>query len=297
MTRRNTLFDKEFLDRLQRLHLIAKRLAGRGTFGQRRSLGLGDGLELADHRPYAPGDDMRYVDWPYYGRMEKLLLRLFHEHSEAAVTILLDRSGSMRLGQGISKFDYARRAAGALAYVAMGGLDRVRIAPFADRLDPPLNAGRNRRNIFGVLDYLLDLTAGGETGLAEAVTDLSRRHVTSGDTVVLISDLLGCGDGLSTAVRQLAAAGAETVVVQVVSPADASPPASGEVLLQDAETSRRLQVNVTDYMKESYRSQWDSFYSACLTSCAARAIHIPARTDQPLDRLILHALGRAGLVR
>ena len=179
----------------------------------------------------------------------------------------------------------------------MGGLDRVRIAPFSDRLNRPLNAGRNRRNIFGVLDYLLHLTASGETGLTQAVTDLSQRHVAPGDMVILISDLLGCEDSLSTAVRQLDAAGAEVVVVQVVSPADSSPPVSGEVLLQDTETSGRMQVNVTEYMKETYRSQWASFCSACRTSCGPGATHIPAQTDQPLDRLILHALGQAGLVR
>ncbi|MCK4601697.1 MAG: DUF58 domain-containing protein, partial [Phycisphaerae bacterium] len=113
-------FDEAFLARLERLHLIAKRMAARGPSGPRRSRRLGDGLEFADHRAYAPGDDIRFIDWPYYARMERLLLRLFHEHSESDVAILFDASASMAPGGVMEKFDYARRAAAALAYVAMG---------------------------------------------------------------------------------------------------------------------------------------------------------------------------------
>ena len=128
------LFGDEFLRRLQRLGLIAKRIrAVSAGPGQRRSRRLGDGLEFADHRAYAPGDDIRFLDWPYYARMERLLLRLFHEHSEGAVSLLLDSSASMQLGE-LCKFDYARRTAAALAYVAMASLDRVRVLPFAETL-------------------------------------------------------------------------------------------------------------------------------------------------------------------
>ncbi|RPI63335.1 MAG: DUF58 domain-containing protein, partial [Planctomycetaceae bacterium] len=78
---RHAFVDERFLARLERLALIAKRLAAQGV-GPRRSRRLGDGLEFADHRDYSPGDDPRFIDWPYYARMEKLLLRLFHEHGE-----------------------------------------------------------------------------------------------------------------------------------------------------------------------------------------------------------------------
>ena len=97
-SRKDRLFDKQFLARLQQLHLIAKRLTARGAGGARRSRRIGDGLEFADHRSYEAGDDIRFIDWPYYARMEKLLLRLFHQRNEADVIILLDVSASMAPG-------------------------------------------------------------------------------------------------------------------------------------------------------------------------------------------------------
>ena len=71
---KSALFDEEFLAGLRRLHLIAKHVSARGGAGRRRSRRMGDGLEFADHRAYAPGDDIRFIDWPYFARMEKLLL-------------------------------------------------------------------------------------------------------------------------------------------------------------------------------------------------------------------------------
>ena len=117
------LFDDEFLRRLQRLGLLAKRInAAAPAAGQRRGPRLGDGLEFADHRAYAPGDDLRFLDWHYYARMEKFLLRLFHEQAEGSVTLMLDCSASMGLGAEAPKFDYARRMTAALAYEETGTL-------------------------------------------------------------------------------------------------------------------------------------------------------------------------------
>ena len=143
---RHEFFDEGFLARLERLHLAGKHVAARERGGSRRSRRVGDGLEFADHRAYAPGDDVRFIDWPYYARMEKLLLRLFHEHSESEVGILLDASGSMAPAGSREKFHYALRAAAALTFVAMGGLERVVIVPF-DKLIELVGRALDSRNV------------------------------------------------------------------------------------------------------------------------------------------------------
>lgn len=89
------LFDGDFLSRLERLHLLISKMSRSGTAGQHRSHWLGDGLEFADHRDYSSGDDLRFIDWSCYARLEKLLVRLFHRHSENDLAILLDVSASM----------------------------------------------------------------------------------------------------------------------------------------------------------------------------------------------------------
>ena len=293
---RNELFDEEFLARLQRLHLIAKRISVGGPAGGRRSRRIGDGLEFADHRAYAPGDDIRFIDWPYYARMEKLLLRLFHEHSEAEVFVALDASASMAPGGSPAKFDYARRTAAALAFVAMGSLERVAIVPFAEVAGEPLRTGRGRGRIFGVLDFLAGLRPAGRTDLPAVAEQLARRY-TQGGTLLVLSDLLDCADGLSDALAQLRVTGWEVTVVHVVSPADASPELDGPLLLQHAETGGRMSLAVSADVLASYRKQWRRFCDGCERTCLSRgAVYVAAETSVPFETLVLRTLRRTGVL-
>ena len=289
-------FDGDFLARLQALHLLSKRLAGRRGGGAQRSRRLGDGLEFADHRAYSPGDDVRFIDWPYYARMEKLLLRMFHEHSEAEVAILLDCSASMAPGGQADRFRYALRTAAALAYVAMGSLQRVTIQPFADELAEPMRAGRSRVQVLDVLDYLAGLSAGGPTALGRCVDRFARRAEPS-ETVLLVSDLLGCGDDLSDALARLRLRSCDAVVVHLYSPAEADPDLAGPVLLAEAESDRRLSLNVTPELLDSYRRRWREFQSACERTAVGRgAVYVAASTGVPFERLVLQTLRQAGVL-
>lgn len=297
------LFDKDFLARLERLHLLAKRMSVRRRAGTRRSQSMGDGLEFADHRGYAPGDDIRFLDWPYYARMEKLLLRLFHQHSEADVVIALDCSGSMGPGApgggAASKFDYARRAAAALAYVAMGSLDRVTLVPFSDGLGRTLRTGRDRGKIFTVLDYLAGLRAGGRTDLTGCMRRLAGMYG-SPATVLLISDLLDCGGQLSDALAHLRAGEHDATVLHLYSPADARGELDGSLVLEHSETARQMRLFITDEIRASYRRQWARFRDGCRRSCISRGSTYVAACSDPgapgFEGLILHALCKAGVL-
>lgn len=289
-------FDEEFLAKLEGLHLLAKRLSSRGSPGGRQSRKLGDGLEFADHRAYAPGDDVRFMDWPYYARMEKLLLRLFHEHSDAEVAVLLDASASMAPPGATEAFDYARRAAAALAYVAMGGLERVTVLPFAAELQPGLRTGRNRRQVFELLDFLAGLVPGGPTRLGHCVEQFVR--AAEGPAVVLIvSDLLDCEEDLSDALANLRLRRCDVTVVHVRVPAETELPAAGAVLLAEAESDSEMPLTITEEVMESYRRCREEFHRGCERTCLSRgAVCVPAPTDAPFERLVLQTLRRAGVV-
>lgn len=290
------LFDEEFLARLQRLHVIAKRLTARGASGSRRSRRLGDGLEFADHRLYAPGDDIRFIDWPYYARMERLLLRLFHERSQADVAILLDVSASMAPGGGTEKFDYARRAAAALAFVAMGGLERVIVQPFGAELAQPLRTGRNRGQILEVLDFLVALRPAGRTHLRRCVQAFTGK-MDEPAIVLLLSDLLDCADDFSDALAELRGRGCDVTVLHVYSPLDASPELAGPIRLQQAETDETMVLHVTDEIRASYRRRWERFSSALARTAASRsATYVAAASDVPFEQLVLRTLRRAGVL-
>jgi len=294
--RRDDLFDEEFLARLQRLHLIAKRLTARGASGSRRSRRLGDGLEFADHRFYAPGDDIRFVDWPYYARMERLLLRLFHERSEADVAILLDVSASMAPGGTTEKFDYACRAAAALAFVAMGGLERVIVRPFAAEPAQPLRTGRNRGQILDVLGFLAALQPGGRTDLRRGVQALAGQ-MDAPATVLVLSDLLDCAEGLSDALSELRGRGCDVTVLHLYSPLDASPELAGPLRLQQAETGETMVLHVTDEVRASYRLRWEKFAAGLARTAASRgATYVAAASNVPFEQLVLQTLRRAGVL-
>ena len=295
-SRRDSVFDEEFLVRLRRLHLIAKRVAAHGAAGVRRSRRMGDGLEFADHRSYAPGDDIRFIDWPYYARMERLLLRLFHERSEADVVIMLDASGSMAPGGAMRKFDYACRAAAALAFVAMGGLERVVLQPFSAELSSPLHTGRNRGQILEVLDFLARLQPAGETHLRKCA-ELLARQLDAPATVLVVSDLLDCGDDLSQVLAVLRSLRCEVTLLHVFSPLDASPELDGPVRLQQAETDETMVLRVTDDVRRSYCQRWAAFCTAVSRTAASRAAtYVPAPTDIPFEQLVLRTLRQAGVL-
>lgn len=295
-SRKDLLFDPNFLARLQQLHLIAKRLAARDSGGARRSRRIGDGLEFADHRSYMPGDDVRFIDWPYYARMERLLLRLFHQRSEADVILLLDASASMAPGGETAKFDYALRVAAALAFVAMGGLERVILQPFARRLAAPLRTGRNRGQILDVLDYLAELVPAGRTELGRC-GDVLARGLDAPASVLLISDLLDCGDDLADAVARLKGRGCDVTVLHVYSPLDAEPELAGPMVLQQAETHRTMTVDVTDAVRESYRLRWAELCEGLSRTALGRgAAYVAAPSDVPFEQLVLRTLRQANVL-
>src|SRR5690242_8595769 len=116
-------FDADFLKRLERLHLIAKRLSWMGAKGEHPSSRKGFSLEFSDYRTYERGDDLRYVDWNIYRRLDRLLLKVFTAEEELIVYLLVDTSRSMAEGDPV-KIDYARRVAAAFGYIGLKNLDR-----------------------------------------------------------------------------------------------------------------------------------------------------------------------------
>src|SRR4051812_11744595 len=127
------LFDPAFLKKLEMLTLVARQLFRGDTRGERRSTVHGASVEFADFRPYVQGDDFRRIDWNAYAKFESLMLRLFVEEQELAVHVLLDCSMSMDYGEprAANKFDYGRRLAAALAYMALANTDKVTFTTLA----------------------------------------------------------------------------------------------------------------------------------------------------------------------
>src|SRR5438045_8114015 len=124
-------FEDDFLKKLEYLHVVSKRAFAGQNRADRLTPKRGRGLEFADHRQYAPGDDFRHIDWKAYKRLNRLLLRLFDEEQDLPIYLLLDTSRSMAQPE---KFDQARRVTAALCYIGLSHLDRVTMTPFGASL-------------------------------------------------------------------------------------------------------------------------------------------------------------------
>src|SRR5947209_2068446 len=134
------LLSPEFLHRLEQLELVSRKIFSGRMKGERLSRRKGQSVEFADYRNYTIGDDLRFLDWNLFARLEKLFIRLFLEEEDLHVYLLIDNSLSMDFGTP-SKLHFAKQVAGALGFVGLVNLDRVAIEAFNDRLSqaaPPM---------------------------------------------------------------------------------------------------------------------------------------------------------------
>src|SRR5437763_10846590 len=177
------LIDPKFLARLEQLELVSRKIFLGRMKGERRSKKKGQSVEFADYRNYVVGDDLRFLDWNLYARLDRLFLRLFMEEEDLHFYVLLDNSLSMGFGTP-SKLHYAKQIAAALGFIGLVNLDRVVIEAFNDRLTQGLPAVRGRRSFFRVLDFLEKLEPAGPSDLKAALKAFTIKS--SGKGVVVL---------------------------------------------------------------------------------------------------------------
>jgi uncharacterized protein (DUF58 family) len=290
------LFDSEFLKKLEYLSLVSRRVFRGQILAQRRTMQLGGGIEFADHRDYAPGDDFRYIDWNVYARHGDLLLKRFQEEEDLHVYLLIDCSKSMGFGTP-AKFDLARQVAAALAYIALADLDRVSVVAFAGEIvaDFPLTRGKAR--ILSLLKFLEGLaTRGTQTDLARAVTGFVHRSQRRGLAVVL-SDLFDPA-GFERGLDLLRHHRYEPHVVQLYDRTEAEPDLLGDLELFDVETGAVRKVTVTEKNLRQYRKAFERFQESLRRYCNTYGLSCTRTTaDVAFDALILKMLRSTGAVR
>ena len=125
------LLSPEFLARLEQLELVSRKILLGRMKGERRSKRKGQSVEFADYRNYVIGDDLRFIDWNIYARLERLFLKLFLEEEDLSLYILVDVSKSCDFGTPNKAF-YIKQVAAALAYVGLVNYNRVHILAVAD---------------------------------------------------------------------------------------------------------------------------------------------------------------------
>jgi uncharacterized protein (DUF58 family) len=289
-------FNQQFLTKLEYLYLVSRKVFSGRMRAERRTKKTGSGVEFADHRDYAAGDDLRYLDWSAYGRLDKLLLRLFEEEEDLHVYLLVDRSASMADHR---KLEYASTVAAALAYVSLAKLDRVSIVPMAaaqsgvkQRRLPP---ARGKGNIFKVFRFLEELRPTGETDLATSVAAFVHETKRRGIAVV-VSDFYD-PKGYEDALNLLRYHRFETTAIQIWSNEEAHPSIRGDVRLVDVETGEAREVTVSERALRAYEAAHQQLTDGLQAFCTQRGIGcFRADTRVPFDELVLRLFRQGGLL-
>lgn len=246
----STLFDEEFIKKLEYWSLVFKRVYGGQLSATRRSKEVGSGIEFADRREYTPGDDLRYFDWKALGRMDRSLVRLFLEEKDLKVNIIIDSSGSMKIGSP-SKLHCALRIGAILSYIVIDNLDRVSIAVFSEGISNYLPPARGKARISKILAMFEEITAGGQTDFGRLAREIAAREKKRG-VCVIISDLL-TRKGLKSCIDMLTYQGGELNIIQILATEDENPSNMGEYELHDVETGESLKITITPSVMAEYK--------------------------------------------
>jgi len=185
----------EELRELRRLHVSAGRRVDSLFAGDYRSAVRGQGMEFEDIREYVPGDDVRHIDWNVTARTGEPFVKVYREERQVTVLLVVDVSGSTRLGSGgrdgrTDRRLQIARVAGGLAYASLRNQDRVGLVTFSDRVETYLAPRRARGHVWAVIQNVYEgQGAHRGTDLAEAVRfvrQVQRRRA----VLVFVSDFL-----------------------------------------------------------------------------------------------------------
>lgn len=295
MAERSPLLDPALVRGLERLTISARRTLWGQSQGERKINAAGASIEFHDYRQYQPGDDLRYLDWRAFGRLDRLVLKLFQDEVDLLLQVLIDASGSMAVGEP-PKSTYALRAAAAVSYVALVGLERVAVGHVAaGRADatPPL---RGRGSFARILHFLERVEFRGVTALNASLRGEARR-LPRRSRLVLVSDLLD-REGYQDGLLALQAAGHDVFVLHVLSPEEIDPPEVGDVRLMDVETGVVEDVTLTRDRIAGYRERTARHFAEVEAFAYERGIgYARVSTDTPIEDLLFRTLTRGRLLR
>jgi uncharacterized protein (DUF58 family) len=291
----STLLSPELLAQLERLELVTRKVFRGRMKGERRSRRRGQSVEFADFRNYVPGDDLRFIDWNLYARLEKLFLKLFLEEEDLHFYTLIDVSASMDFGEP-TKLHFAKQLAASLGFIGLCRADRVKIEALGATRVRPGPVLRGRQSLWRMLQYVEALEPGLNVPLAASVKDFCLQNSGKG-ILVLISDLMD-KNGYESALRFLLAQDLDVYVIHVLSPEELEPELKGDLKLVDCEDRDFAEITVSRPLLDRYRRTLAAFIDGAREFCTRRGMnYLMTSTQTPVDQLVSSYLRQRGLVK
>jgi len=273
------MINTDFLDQLDRFHLVVKKRVTSNYIGPRKSIATGRGLTFKDHRIYSPGEDIRLIDWKVFARTDDLYIKTFEEEKNLTAHIIMDSSASMGFGRPISKFDYAAMLGVGFAYLAMRENEKFQFSTFAESLDV-FQPRRGMSHLASMVFHLNNTKTGGYSKLADAMMQY-KKVIGSKSLLVLISDFLIDVEEVIEALYTLG--DHEIKIVQILDPIEKDLKYSGDFKLIDSESKSMLRTYISPRLRVEYQQMLDKHAAKIEETCNKLGYHFHQITsDTPV---------------
>jgi uncharacterized protein (DUF58 family) len=285
------LLDPSFareLEALRRKLSVRARSGGGGDHLARRR---GGHAEFMEHRPYAPGDDLRRIDWLAFARTGEPVFKLFRTEEDVVVRVVVDASASLSHGNP-TKLETGKKIAAAIAYMALASSERAQVIAASENVDRMNEPTRGRAALTKILRELDSIEAARGTDLTKSIDSVLLRARRPG-MLVIISDFMDAGP-FDAAITRAASAGHDLALIQVLADDEIAPNWDGDFALEDAETGETVEVTVDDAAVKAYTDRLNGLFSALRTIAKrARAPYVRTTNREPTIDAVRRFIARS----
>ena len=273
----------EAIRRISSMELRARNIVEGFLSGMHRSPYFGQSVEFVQHRQYAPGDDLRHIDWKVFGRQDKLVIKQYEEDTNLRCTILLDASKSMAYGRAaLDKFDYAATLAACVSYLTLRQQDSVGLTVFDEKVRTKLPWRASRSHLQSIYESLQQVESKDKTQLGKVFREVSESYPRR-SLMVVISDFLGTEKEALKGLAQLRKAGHDILVFHVLDDDELDFPFNDPTRFEGMESADTLTCNPRS-LREGYLEALNRFLDNIRHSCAGYKIDYQLiRTSRPID--------------
>jgi uncharacterized protein (DUF58 family) len=292
------LLDPGFVRELEALRRRLSVTVQSGATGERASRRRGGSAEFQDHRPYAPGDDLRRVDWAAFARTGEPVLKLFRAEEDSLLRLLIDASASLSFGSP-QKLEVARRVAAAIGYLALANGQRAQVLIARQPSGPSPSRGlerthtprRGRNALSALLRDLSEPVAGGSADLVRSLDQALQQSARPG-LLVVVSDFLDPGP-VTRALTRACAAGHQVALVQVLAREEIEPSYDGDFAFVDAESNAEVELSMDAAAVDAYVTRLAGLIEELRSwSRKHRASYVRISNDEALEGAVRRFVAR-----
>jgi uncharacterized protein (DUF58 family) len=291
---RRPLLDPVVLARLGTLRLRVRAIAEGILTGLHKSPHHGQSVEFAEHKEYAPGDEIRHIDWKAYGKFDKYYVKRYEQETNLRAYLVVDASGSMGYRghpDRLSKLELASALAATLAYLMFRQQDAAGLVLVQGQVAGAVPPRASASHLAPILEALEGARPEGETRLGAAV-DWVVEHAPRRSSVIVFSDLFDKEEKVLRKIAQLGLRKHDVTLFHVLDPAELEFPFDDPTLFLSMEDERQVEAHGRDVRKGYLEVMRRWLAEVRRTAAEADIDYSLCRTDRPADEVLLPFLAR-----